>query len=126
MDLIVASEYEDLSRKAADFIAAAVAAKSDFNVVLPTGNTPIGLYRELIERRARGEFDSSGLRIFQLDEYLGLAPNDPRSFYRWLAKTFLDPLRIPERNVVRFAATSPEQEAACRDYEKEVRAAGGY
>src|SRR5215211_9463229 len=74
MDLIVASEYNDLSRKAADFVAAAVAAKPGCNVVLPTGNTPMGLYRELIDRRSRGEFDPSGLRIFQLDEYLGLPP----------------------------------------------------
>ena len=126
MDLIVTPDYEALSRKAADLVAATVAARPNCNVVLPTGDTPMGLYRELIDRRARGEFDPSGLRIFQLDEYLGLAPNDPPSFYRWLAKSFLDPLRIPEGNVVRFASSSPEPDAACRDYEEEVRAAGGY
>jgi len=43
MDLIVASEYNDLSRKAVDFVAATVAAKPGCNVVLPTGNTPMGL-----------------------------------------------------------------------------------
>jgi glucosamine-6-phosphate deaminase len=86
----------------------------------------MGVYRELAARRQRGDFDGSRLRIFQLDAYLGLMPGDPRSLYGWLARSVLEPLGIPEANVVRLPGDSPDPAAACRAYDAAVRAAGGF
>ena len=55
----------------------------------------------------------------------GQPPNNHRSYCRCLVKPFLDPLCIPGRHVERFGTSSPELEAACRNFEGEVRTADG-
>src|SRR2546428_4955185 len=100
MKIIITDDYAALSRAAADLVVAVITAHPTATMVLATGETPMGLYRELAARRGRGEIDASRLRIFQLDAYLGLAPDDRRSLYRWLKESFLDPLGVPEHNVV--------------------------
>src|SRR5215212_460633 len=56
----------------------------------------------------------------------GQPPNSHRSYCRCLVKPFLDSLCILGRHVERFATSSPEPEAACRNFEGEVRTADGY
>jgi glucosamine-6-phosphate deaminase len=126
MELLVVDNYEALSIAGADLFVEAIAQKPDAAVVLPTGNTPVGFYRDLAIRRERGELDLTRLRVFQLDEYLGVAPGDHRSLYGWMARAFLDPLGVPEANVVRLRGDAPDPEAECREYERAVREAGGY
>ena len=102
MRLIVTKDYDEMSRAAADFVTDFVKEKPNAALVLPTGETPLGLYRELIARYQQGTFDPSRLRVFQLDEYLGVAPEDERSLYGWVKRAFLEPLAIPPANVVRL------------------------
>lgn len=124
--LLVADDYAALSQAGADLMVQLIRANPTAAIVLATGNTPMGVYGELAARRRRGEFDPSRLRIFQLDAYLGLAPEDPRSLYGWMARSVLDPLGIPGANVVRLPGDTAEPAAACRAYESAVRAAGGF
>lgn len=126
MELLVTEDYNALSRTGADLMAALIAAKPDAAIVLATGDTPMGMYRELAERHRQGEFDASQLRVFQLDAYLGLAPDDPRSLYGWMQRAFLDPLGVPPENVVRLPGDAADPEAACRAYDLAVQAAGGF
>src|SRR5690348_14956748 len=100
MELIVVRDYDEVSRRGADLMQRVITAKPDAVVVLATGNTPIGMYQELAARYRRGEIDTRRLRVFQLDAYLGLTPDDPRSLYGWLARAFLEPLGIPAAHVV--------------------------
>jgi glucosamine-6-phosphate deaminase len=126
MELIVTDNYEALSRAGADLIAGLISAQPDAAVVLPTGDTPMGIYRELAERAARGEVDASKLRVFLLDEYLGVTADDPRSLYGWLARSLFEPLRIPEGKVVRLPGDTRDPEAACRAYDRQVETVGGF
>ena len=125
MNMIVVDDYAALNQRAADMVAAVIAANPAATIVPATGNTPIGLYQELAARRARGQLETAQLRIFQLDEYLDLPPGDPHTLYGWMQRALLDPLGIPERNVVRLPAGTPDPAAACRAYEAAVAAAGG-
>ena len=125
-NLEVFPDYDALSRAGAERVASYLRAKPDASVVVATGNTPLGLYRELADMRARGEWDSSRLRAFQLDAYLGLAPDDPRALYRWMKEAFLDPLEILEAQVVRLPGDAPDPHAACRAYDEAVARAGGF
>ena len=126
MHLTIVDDYEALSRAAADQIAACVAANPAAAVVLATGSSPMGAYRELALRRQLGTFDATRLRVFQLDAYLGLAADDRRSLYRWLAESFLDPLGVDADNVVRLPGDTPDPEAICRAYDAAVHAASGF
>ncbi len=125
MQVIVAESYEEMSRAAADRVAELVAAKPTASIIVPTGETPLGLYRALAERYRRGELETARLRIFQLDAYLGLAHDDRRSLWGWMKREFLDPLEIEAARVTRLPGDTPDPEAACRAYDAAVRAAGG-
>lgn len=125
MQLVVTEEYEALSRAAADLMARLVVERPTATIVLATGDTPMGAYSQLARRRQQGLLDTARLRIFQLDAYLELAPDDPRALYGWMKRSFLDPLAIPDGNVVRLPGDTSDPEAACRAYDLAVREAGG-
>ena len=126
VELILLDDYETLSRRGADWLAEAVRAKPDAAIVVATGDTPMGMYRELAERRARGLFDPSRLRVFQLDAYVGLTPDDPRSLFGWTRRSFIEPLGIAEANVVRLAGDASDPWEACRLYDAAVHKIGGF
>ncbi len=126
MKLIVTDDYEALSLAGAEIMAEVMAAKSDAAVLVATGDTPMGIYRELAARRAQGRLDASRLRIFQLDEYVGVPPQDERSLYGWMARSFVHPLGTPEASVVRLPWSANGLEASCRAYDQAVQSAGGF
>ena len=88
MRIIRVKSYEELSRKAADLIAAQILMKPDCVLGLATGSTPIGTYQNLIEKYQQGVLDFSQVTTFNLDEYLGLTPDHPQS-YRYFMNTNL-------------------------------------
>lgn len=125
MNVIVTADYAAVSRAAADYVADFVRAKPDAVLVFPTGNTPLGLYQELADRRQAGTFDGTRLQVFLLDEYWDIAAADPRSLYAWLVQSCLEPLGIPTQNVVRLPTQTANVVAACRAYDQQLAAAGG-
>lgn len=72
MRLILVEDYAELSRKAGQFVAKRLLVKPDLVLALPTGETPRGLYRELVKLYNEGLLDFSQARAFNLDEFLGL------------------------------------------------------
>jgi glucosamine-6-phosphate deaminase len=126
MKLILTEDYAALSRAAADLFVSAVQAKPDAAIVVATGNSPVGMYRELATRYQAGQLDLAQTRIFQLDEYLGLGEDDPRLFYSWMLREFNTPLGIRPEQVVRFHSSTPDPAADCQAYAQAVAAAGGF
>jgi len=122
--ILVQRDYDDLSHAGADFVASIVAARPDATVLVATGETPMGLYAELALRQKAGTFDGSRLRVFQLDEYAGIADQDRRSLYGWTLRAFVDPLRIPHERVVRLPSRS-DIPGGCAAYDRSVADAGG-
>src|SRR6201993_1954032 len=51
---------------------------------LPTGSTPLGLYRALIRLHKEAQLDLSQVITFNLDEYYPVSPDDPQSYRRWM------------------------------------------
>ncbi|MGH2530745.1 MAG: 6-phosphogluconolactonase [Thermomicrobiales bacterium] len=125
MELIVSKDYASLSKAGADVVAEKVAANPSAALLLATGSTPMGLYQELAARREHGAFDPSRLRVVQLDEYLGIGPDDRRSLYGWMRHAFVEPLGIQHANVIRLPGDAPDPDAACRAYDEAVRKIGG-
>ena len=126
MKVIVAANAAEMGRLAADFVVAAVRAKPESVIVFPTGKTPTGLYKELIARYQRGEFDPSQLRIFLLDEYVGVGPTDPRSLQGWLQRELFTPLAIRPAQVTPLPGDAADPEQACQEYAADVQDAGGF
>ncbi len=94
---------------------------------LPTGSTPVGLYRELIRLHREAGLDFSRVITFNLDEYFPMPPDDPQSYRRWMQETFFDHVNIPAQNIhVPDGTIRPDDtEDYCLRYEQRIRRAGG-
>src|SRR5919108_4833611 len=94
---------------------------------LPTGSTPVGLYRELIRLHREAGLDFSRVITFNLDEYFPIQPDDPQSYHRWMCETFFNHVNIRPENIHIPDGTIPPEEAQeyCLRYEQKVRRAGG-
>ncbi|MDE3229307.1 MAG: glucosamine-6-phosphate deaminase [Chloroflexota bacterium] len=119
------NDYHAMSRRAAELVADALRARPDATIAVPTGATPQGFYLELAALHQQGAFDASRLRVFQLDEYVGVAADDPRSFYAWLERVFLRPLGIASAQVTRLRGDAADVQQACAEYDAALREAGG-
>ena len=78
---------------------------------LPTGSTPVGIYRELIRLHKEEDLDFSRVITFNLDEYMGLQKDDMHSYYRWMHETFFDHVNIPPENIHIPDGTIAEEDA---------------
>ena len=77
MRVIIQPDYEQLSRWAADYVAdrinaAKPTAEKPFKLGCPTGSSPLGLYRRLIELNKAGKVSFRHVVTFNMDEYVGL------------------------------------------------------
>ncbi|MFM7098310.1 MAG: glucosamine-6-phosphate deaminase [Gemmataceae bacterium] len=94
---------------------------------LPTGSTPVGLYRELIRMHKMEGLDFSKVITFNLDEYYPLDSTHPQSYRRWMRETFFDHVNIPDHqiNIPDGTLEFDKIEEFCINYEKKIRQAGG-
>ena len=91
-------------------------------VILPAGRTPLALFGVLRERAARGLIDLAHLDIFQLDELIGVGPEDPRSFHALLTRELLDPIQHPLERRHLLDGCSPDPRAAIERHAAELAA----
>lgn len=124
MRIIRTTDYEDMSRKAANIISAQVILKPDSVLGLATGSTPIGTYRQLAKWCAKGDCDFSLVSTYNLDEYRGLTHEDPQSYHYFMRTNFFDHINIDIANTHVPDGSNPDSVAACRDYDRIVAQAG--
>lgn len=125
MRLIVATNYTQLSWEAARFVARRLLRKPDLVLALPTGETPLGLYQELVRLHKEGLLDFSRATTFNLDEFLDLPPEHPASFHTYMKQNFWDLVNLrPEvRHIPRSLPEDPEEE--CQRHEALFAEKGG-
>src|SRR4051794_11737864 len=94
---------------------------------LPTGSTPVGLYRELIRLHKEAGLDFTRVVTFNLDEYFPMSPDDPHSYRRWMNETFFSHVNLPPQNIHIPDGTIPAEdvEEYCARFEQQIRRAGG-
>lgn len=94
---------------------------------LPTGSTPIGVYRELIRQHREEGLDFSQVITFNLDEYFPIATTSIQSYNRWMRANFFDHVNIPEENInIPKGDLAPDEvDAFCYEYERAIERAGG-
>jgi len=92
---------------------------------LPTGRTPIPLYRELVRLYGDGRVDFSRAATFNLDEFLGLPPRDPRSYRAFMQRHLFDHVNLPARRIQFLNGATRDVDRECRRYEQAIERAGG-
>ena len=125
MEVIVKESYEEIGKEAGKLIRLALARKPELVLGLPTGGTPLSLFRELIRLHKEEGLDFSGVTTFNLDEYVGLGPEHPRSFNRFMHEHLFDHVNIKRENINIPDGMSMDLEAHCRAYEDKIASCGG-
>lgn len=124
MLVTVLPDAQAVARHAADLVAGQVAAKPESVLGLAAGATPVGMYAELVRRRAEG-LDFRSTSLFGLDEYLDLAPDHPASCARALRHHFIEPVNADPARVHLLGTPAGDAGAYCAAYEKAIVEAGG-
>ena len=93
MRLIIEPNYEQLSKWAANYVAAKINAaqptpEKPFVLGLPTGSSPLGMYKNLIELNKQGVVSFQNVITFNMDEYVGLPKEHPESYHSFMWNNF--------------------------------------
>lgn len=120
MRIVVVESPETLAVSAADVLAAVVRARSDAVIGLPSGETPVGLYRELARRVQAGALDLSKVTVFALDEFCGPPPGAPGTN----AAYFASRLTVPVRALHLPRSDAPDPDAECERFAALLRSLG--
>lgn len=117
----------EAERELADEIVALVRTKPETVLGLATGDTPVGVYRDLHRAHVARAVSFARASTFNLDEYLDLARDDPRRFRRWMEAHLFQHIDLPPENAHLPESTSSADDpvTVAERYEAAIRAAGG-
>ena len=118
-------DYDAMSAAAADVVAQRLEERPSAVFMLPTGITPLGMYRRLVEMYRSGELTFTEATFFNLDEYLGLAPDHAASYHVYMKENFYGLVDADPARVFVPDGTAPDPEAECDRYEAAIAEAGG-
>lgn len=125
MRIVRATDYQNMSRKAANIISAQVIIKPDCVLGLATGSTPVGTYKQLIDWYKKGDLDFSGVRTVNLDEYKGLAPDHRQSYRYFMDEHLFNHVNIDKNNTYVPDGLAEDEEAECARYDGLVKQMNG-
>jgi glucosamine-6-phosphate deaminase len=130
MRLLIHKDYDGVCRWAACYIASRIrafspAAGKPFVLGLPTGSSPLGVYRELIGLYKEGKISFANVVTFNMDEYVGLGADHPQSYARFMKDHFFSSIDIAPENTHIPNGRAADLEAECKAYEESIKAHGG-
>ena len=130
MRLIIEPDYSNVSKWAANYVASKInasnpTAEKPFILGLPTGSSPLGMYRELIALNKAGVVSFKNVITFNMDEYIGLPKEHPESYHSFMWNNFFKHIDIQEDNVNILNGNATNLEQECQRYEEKIKSLGG-
>lgn len=128
MKLIIKDNYDEMCKWTANHIANAInnhKEKRPFVLGLPTGSSPLGVYKRLIEMNKEGKVSFKNVVTFNMDEYVGLPSNHEQSYHYFMHKNFFDHIDIPKKNINILDGMAKDPEKECKEYEEKIESYGG-
>ncbi|MDE6612435.1 MAG: glucosamine-6-phosphate deaminase [Muribaculaceae bacterium] len=130
MRLVIEPNYDALSRWAGNYVAAQInaanpTAEHPFVLGCPTGSSPLGMYRRLIELYKEGKVSFRNVVTFNMDEYVGLPVDHPESYHSFMWNNFFSHIDIPAENVNILDGNAADLEAECARFEAKIKQYGG-
>jgi len=130
MRVIIEPNYDELSRWAAEYVAAKInaanpTAEKPFKLGCPTGSSPLGMYKKLVEMNKAGKVSFQNVITFNMDEYVGLPEEHPESYHSFMWNNFFSHIDIKKENVHILNGNATDLAAECAQYEAAIEAAGG-
>jgi glucosamine-6-phosphate deaminase len=130
MRLIIAENYDSASEWAAKYVRNKIISFNPgpgkhFVLGLPTGSTPIGMYRKLIEFYNKGELSFKYVTTFNMDEYVNIPTHHPESYHSFMWTNFFKHIDIDPKNAHILDGNASDLVKECDDFEEKIKAAGG-
>lgn len=130
MRLIIQSNYELVSEWAARYVAKAIndykpTKDKPFVLGLPTGSSPLGMYRNLIALNKSGKVSFENVVTFNMDEYVGIPEDHPESYHSFMWNNFFSHVDVQKQNVNILNGNAEDLEAECSNYEERIKSYGG-
>jgi len=125
MKVLILPDQQAAVQRAAEIVARTVTAKPDTVLGLATGGTMLPLYDDLARRHRDDGLSFAGVTSFNLDEYIGLAPDHPCSYHHYMRETFFDRVDIDLARTHLPQGDAPDPRAASLEYDALITAAGG-
>lgn len=130
MRVIIERDYQSLSEWAANYVAQRInqfqpSSERPFVLGLPTGSSPLGMYKALIELNREGKVSFRNVVTFNMDEYVGLPESHPESYHSFMFNNFFNHIDIPKENIHILNGNATDVEAECENYEKRIASYGG-
>lgn len=130
MRLIIKQDYQSISQWAADYVVARInaakpTAERPFVLGLPTGSSPLGMYKALIEANKAGKVSFQNVVTFNMDEYIGLPEGHPESYHSFMWNNFFSHIDIKKEHVHILNGNAADPLKECADYEEAIKATGG-
>lgn len=105
--------YDEMSQAAAERVCAVLEQKPEAVLVLPTGNTPLGMFNELVKRFEHGEVSFKYAYLFELDEYYHGPGQIGPELFQWLREVFIDKVDFDPARVFAFDPHAPDAQQEC-------------
>ena len=121
MRFIVCEDYDELSKKAAEFVSAQIMLKPNCNLGLATGSTPIGMYKNLVDMN----LDFSEVTTFNLDEYYPILRSNPQSYHYFMTEHLYKWVNLKKDHIFIPNGETKDPAQECIDYEKAIAEHGG-
>jgi len=130
MRVIIEPNYEMVSKWAANYVAGKInelcpSDSKPFVLGLPTGSSPLGMYKELIKLNKAGSVSFKNVVTFNMDEYVNLPRDHPESYHSFMWNNFFSHIDIRKKNVNILNGNADDLEAECNSYEKKIEKVGG-
>ena len=102
MKVIIHKTYDEISTWTAEYIAKKIndfkpSADKPFVLGLPTGSSPLGTYKKLIELNQSGGVSFKNVVTFNMDEYVGLPEVHPESYHNFMFANFFNQIFIYQK-----------------------------
>lgn len=123
--LQIYKDYQTLSLAAAEQVEKLLGEKPDAVICLPSGSTPLGMFKILAEKSKAGEVDFTKSTFVGLDEWVGMGPDDEGSCRYWIDRDFLHPIGFREEQIVYFDAKSDDLQGECDRVNQAISELGG-
>jgi len=130
MKLIIRDCADDVTEWAAKYVIKRInefkATENNYFVLgLPTGGTPLGMYKNLVKAYKSGKVSFKYVKTFNMDEYVGIPEQHPESYHRYMFENFFKHIDIDPKNVNILDGNSTNLVLECEMYEKKIKEAGG-
>ncbi|MBR1605331.1 MAG: glucosamine-6-phosphate deaminase [Alphaproteobacteria bacterium] len=130
MRVLIKPDYDSCAKWTAEYIIFKIkqfrpTANKPFVLGLPTGSSPIGVYQELIKQHKEGKISFQNVVTFNMDEYIGLPPDHPQSYCRFMWDNFFNDIDIKKENIYMLNGMTTDYVSECRNYEDAIKKVGG-